>query len=62
MTELVTVELRRYELEHLTEWHRTEQYECSNREDYTSAADHKRRHKELVALAQSSAREPEGGK
>jgi hypothetical protein len=50
----VTVDLHRYEIEHLAEWHRTEQYECANREDYVSAADHKRRHKELIALVQSS--------
>jgi hypothetical protein len=57
----LTVSLSRYEIEHLAEWHRNEQYMCSEREDYCSADDHKRRHKELVQIAQTpSAHETPG--
>lgn len=45
------VRLERYEVQELIQWHREQQYEAaSRREDYASAADHKRRADELALM------------
>jgi hypothetical protein len=43
----VTVELSDYEVEHLIEWHREQQYSCAKQEEYSEAADHQHRSKAL---------------
>jgi hypothetical protein len=44
------VHLHDYELDALIAWHRDEQYKTAQREDYVSAADHKRRQEQLEKL------------
>ena len=44
--------LEPYELDALIEWHRDEQFKCAEKEDYISAADHKRRYGYLKSLIQ----------
>ena len=46
-----TVGLKKYEIEALVQWHRDQQFECANKEDYVSADDHKKRADELSKLA-----------
>ena len=46
----MNIELEKYEIDVLSEWHREKQYESSRNEDYEDAAFYKKRHEELTRI------------